>query len=352
MKLIKTYLKNSKMMVGLVAFFLCALLFAFNPAMAQSYDAHTAKLVQGAKKEKQVSLYSPTSVDDETVIIKAFRKKYPFIKVKHYRAQQQKIMSKVMTEYNMKKTLFDAIVSAPSRLFIYKRLGLLTGYNSPERKAYADNVKDKAGYWASIYRNTHVICYNTKLVSKAEAPKNYEDLLDSKWKGKMGIDKREFSWFITQLDIMGKEKGLTYFRRLATQDLQLRTGHTLLVQLCIAGEFPVVVNAYGSRVEKEKARGAPVEWVGVEPIVFHGNGIALANKARHPNAAKLYIDFVLSEEGQKIYQKRQRIPCRDGIYPEPARLVEGLKLRPFNYAAIAEKYSEIEDQWANILKGR
>jgi iron(III) transport system substrate-binding protein len=151
---------------------------------------------------------------------------------------------------------------------------------------------------------------------------------------------------------MGKEKGLNYFRQLAKQDLQLRTGHTLLTQLCIAGEFPIVVNAYGSRVEKEKARGAPAEWVGVEPIIFHANGIALGKKARHPNAAKLYIDFVLSEEGQKIYQKRGRIPCRNGVYPKVARLVEGLKLRPFNYALIAKKYSEIEDQWANILKGK
>jgi len=351
MKLIKKSLSDPKMRVFFFIF-LGSLLFGFNQASAQSYDAHTAKLVEGAKKEKQISLYSPTSVDDETVIIKAFQKKYPFIKVKHYRAQQQKIMSKVMTEYSMKKLLFDAIVSAPSRLFIYKKLGMLTSYASPERKAYADNVKDKEGYYTSVYRNTHVIAYNTKMVSKAEAPRNYQDLLDPKWKGNMGIDKREFSWFITQLDIMGKEKGLAYFRRLAKQDLQLRTGHTLLVQLCIAGEFPIVVNAYGSRVEKEKARGAPIEWVGVEPIIFHANAISLGKNSRHPNAAKLYIDFVLSEEGQIIYQKRQRMPSRNGVYPQPARLTQGLKLIPFNYALIAEKYAEIEDQWANILKGR
>lgn len=337
---------------GLSVFLLLCLFFAFNQPGVKAYDAHTAQLVEQARKEKTFTLYSSTSVDDETAIIRAFEKKYPFLKVRLYRAQQQKIMSKVMTEFSMNKVLFDALVSAPSRLFIYKKHGMLAGYDSPERKAYADNVKDKEGYWTSIYRNTHVICYNTKMVSAADAPKNYEDLLDPKWKGKMGVDKREHSWFATQLKIMGEEKGLKYFRQLATQNLQLRTGHTLLVQLCIAGEFPVVVNAYGSRVEKEKLRGAPVEWVGVEPVVFHANAVCLSRNKQHANAAKLYIDFVLSQEGQEIYQKRQRIPCREGIYPDPPRLTKGLKLEPFVYDVIAENYAALEAQWTNILKGR
>ncbi len=350
MKLIKKILSDPKMRVCLLFIFLFSLLFGFNQAFAQSYDAHTAKLVEGAKKEKTMTWYSSMSVNDSVYLIDAFQKKYPFIKAKHYRSSSVKLMSKVATEASLGKYLFDVISAAPTRGIIYIDMGVIAPYHTPERKFYADEFKDKEGYWTSYTFNTHVIAYNTKMISPAEAPRNYQDLLDPKWKGKLGVDSSDFSWYAAQLEIMGEEKGRDYFNKLSKQQLNVRRGHTLLTQLCVAGEFPIVVNAYAQSVEKYIAAGAPVQWVPVNPVAIHTAGLMLGKNARHPNAGKLWIDFMLSRQGQEIVRDRKRIPCRSDVLPDPPRLVQGLKFHPLPYAHIAKNYAKLEAEWLKLIK--
>ena len=149
---------------------------------------------------------------------------------------------------------------------------------------------------------------------------------------------------------MGEEKGRAYFNKLSKQKLNVRRGHTLLTQICVAGEFPIVVNAYAQSVEKYIAEGAPVQCVPVNPVAIHTAGLMLGKNARHPNAGKLWIDFMLSRQGQEIVRDRKRIPCRSDVLPDPPRLVQGLKFHPLPYAHIAKNYAKLEAEWLKLIK--
>src|SRR5215472_6346908 len=107
---------------------------------------------------------------------------------------------------------------------------------------------DKEGYWTAGYHLVVVTGFNTKLVRKEEAPSSYEDLLNPRWKGKLVLDTQDADWFHTLLEYFGEEKGLSFMKRLAQLNPDVRTGHTLEAQLLAAGEYSVSPILYGYRV--------------------------------------------------------------------------------------------------------
>ena len=214
--------------------------------------------------------------------------------------------------------------------------GLFAKYPSPHARFYKEGFKDPDGHWISFYMNPATFGYNTKLVPASQAPKDWNDLLDPKWKGQMIMDREESEWFANMLKFMGREKGLQFMQRLATQNLTFRAGHTLLAQLVAAGEFKIGVVLYTPRLELMKAAGAPLEWVRANPVITYHYTIGVAAKAPHPNAARLFVDFFLSKEGQELIAKIGRVPVRTDVRPNPPHLVEGVNMVPSD-TALAEK---------------
>ncbi len=141
--------------------------------------------------------------------------------------------------------------------------------------------------------------YNTCLVPSATVPKNYQDLLDSRWKGNLVLEQTAVEWFAALMQHWGEDKGLLYMRRLAGQNLKILNGNTLITQLIAAGEHPAAVALNGPRVELTKRRGAPIDWAALDPTVMDIVTLGIAAHAPHPNAAKLYLNFVLSREVQE-----------------------------------------------------
>ena len=138
--------------------------------------------------------------------------------------------------------------------------------------------------------------------------------MNPRWKGQIGLETEEYQWFYHLVQILGKEKGLDYMRRLAGQNLQMRKGHTLLAQLVAAGEMALAVVVYSNRVERMRMSGAPIDWVRFKgPTITAINAISIPEKAPHPNAAKLFVDFVLSREGQNLLRGLRRIPARPDV---------------------------------------
>ncbi len=107
---------------------------------------------------------------------------------------------------------------------------------------------------------------------------------------------------------MGEEKGLAYMKRLGAQEFRLYAGLTILTNLLAAGEFPLVLNTYLHNAEDAKRKGAPVDWVAQDPVFTKFQPIGIGAKAPHPNAAKLFVDFILSEDGQRIIASFGRVP--------------------------------------------
>jgi iron(III) transport system substrate-binding protein len=153
-------------------------------------------------------------------------------------------------------------------------------------------------------------------VKREELPKSYEDLLHPRWRRRMVLDKNEDRWFANMLHLMGEKKGMEFMQALAKQEVNIRSGRSLITQLLAAGEFDLQIVAYWYRPHLLKLKGAPVDWVAMEPALVALHPISILDRAPNPNAAKLFIDYVLSEEGQRLFASRGREPARPGIRPE------------------------------------
>ena len=301
----------------LVAVTLCA--FSSSSLRANNHDA----LVEGAKKEGKLVIYTSMTVDQAQKLNDAFKAKYPFIQPSMFRAVGERLLTKIMAEAQAGKYDFDVVQSAETQAYFLKKKNLLAKYVSTEVKSVQKTFIDPDGYWAAVYMMPNVIGYNTSLLKRNEVPRSDEDLLNPKWKGKIGMDHTKPEWFSWKLKRMGEEKGLAYMKKLGAQEFKLYAGLTILTSLLAAGEFPLVLNTYLHNVEDVRRKGAPVDWVAQDPVFTKFQPIGVGSKAAHPNAAKLFVDFMLSEEGQKIIASFGRLPTRRGV-PTTAQGIDKL----------------------------
>jgi iron(III) transport system substrate-binding protein len=305
--------------------FLLLIVFVTSPAIGATRD----QLIEGAKREGEIILYASMNVEEANAMIARFQAKYPFIKVKFNRSGNEKLLTKLFAEARAKGSFADAIQTLGFSMYTLRKKQMLGQYLSPENSFYPKEFKDE-GYWTTVYTNPYATAYNPKLVGREQVPRSYEDLLKPMWRGKMLLEPTKVDWFAGMLQIMGKEKGLKYMRDLAKQDLMHRTGHELLAQLIAAGEAAIDVNIPAPSVDRLKRRGAPIEWVAFPPAPATMVAIGITAQPQHPNAARLYVDFVLSHEGQKILADMGRYLARLEFMKEQAAKAKGLQMVPVN----------------------
>jgi iron(III) transport system substrate-binding protein len=164
----------------------------------------------------------------------------------------------------------------------------------------------------------------------------------------MAMDDADYILYGSLLEMMGRERGLSFMKKLAQQDLIIRSGHSLLTQLLIGGEFPIYLDGFGSNIEKFKAQGAPIDWTALEPVVVSLNPVGMAINAPHPNTARLLVDFLLSKEGQEVGKSVAKIPARVEVEPPYPRLTNGLKLFPVPLS-VADRYGEIVKEFREVF---
>jgi iron(III) transport system substrate-binding protein len=304
-------------------------------------------LIDGAKREGEVIFYASMNLGEANTLIAEFEKRYPGVKVKLNRTGSEKLLSKVLTESRAKKMSADVIQTVEFSMYLFTRSGVLARHISEADRLYPKDFKEHE-YWTAVYYHPYVVGYNTRLVPSRMLPKTYEDLLDPRWKGKIMMEGTKADWFAGMLQIMGHERGLEYMRSLARQQPSLREGHELLAQLVAAGEGVLDINIPASSVDRMKEKGAPIDWtaLGVAPAVMVG--IGLAAQAPHPNAAKLFIDFALSRDGQKLHQSFGRLVARTDLAAEQPATIRGIKIVPVN-PALAERMSEYTKQLRAIF---
>ena len=334
-----------------LVFLFLSIYILFQPSLilAQAQFTNRAKLVEEAKKEGKVVVYAAYSAADANAFKAAFEKKYPFIQFEYFRAGKDKLLGKYLTEVRGGQYLPDVYQSSIFPVMTLLQKGLLTRYNSPEREAFAETLKDTEGYWTSVYINAMTIAYNTRLVKREDVPKSYEDLLLPKWKGKLGLDLNKTEWYVAMLQMMGEEKGRKYMEALSKQDVQAREGNTLTGQLLVAGEFPVVISQYPTSAEELKKVGAPIDWVPLQPHLVYSIVMAATAKNSHPTAGRLFVDFVLSEEGQQVLRGLSRIPARKGVLPNPPNLIQGHKLLVVNPVS-NEDYARFNNEYHKYFR--
>ena len=303
-----------------------------------------------ARQEGRVIFYTSWGPTDVDYVTKAFEKKHPFLKVEPVRSSSEKTLNRLISEQRANRYLGDVVAVSGIQSGILKGRGGLDRYQSPEAGNFPADWVDPQGYGVGLHQTIYIIGYNSKLVAADLVPKMYEDLLHPRWKGQLGWDMEEYYLFGALLKAKGRENGLAFWRKLAEQNINFRKGYTLITELVSAGEFPMAVSLYQHRVDEYIQKGAPVQWVAPDLLVGGDpNKISLLKSAPHPNAARIFINFMLSTEGQKLLQDTARSPGRIGMGPKSPRL-KGAKI--FTFHVSAEEYEDLGKEFNRIFKVR
>ena len=300
----------------------------------------TERLVAGAKREGSLTLYTSLTVEDMKVIGGAFEKKYG-VKLNLWRSSSEDILQRAVVEARGGRFDVDAIETSAAEMESLHREQLLQEVRSPWLAEISPAALLPHREWVGDRLNFITAAYNTNLVKKADLPKSYDDLLDPKWKGKLAIESDDSVWFGALVSALGEEKGLKLFRALvAGNGLILRKGHTLLSNLLASGEVPFTLTAYQYRIEQMKKSGAPVEWLMLPPGISRFLGTGVLRRAPHPNAAILFVDFMLSD-AQPLLLARDNTPTNIKVKPLQ------IQFKVIDPAQILDE----GDKWAKLFDG-
>jgi iron(III) transport system substrate-binding protein len=273
-------------------------------AVAPSQEAEKqreARLIEAAKKEGKLLLWAGGPAKEWANVFNKFRERYPFLVVEHWRGDDPDMHQRITSEAKAGVYNVDFMGGEISYLAELKKTGLMKKYNWPNAVGWSAEHKDPEGYWVTRNIIVVVASYNTNLVSPSEAPKNWDDLLDPKWKGTISMDKEGADWVLMFWAAWGKEKTVNYLKNLAKNNIALGPGATARTEMLGAGAYKIDLRLNLHGVLDYQKKGAPLEWIRTDPILAKATPIFIAEHAPHPNAAMLFADWFTSLEGQQAY---------------------------------------------------
>ena len=297
-------------------------------------------LVEGAKKEGSLTLYAVFVRPVMEAFLQSFNQRYPFIKTQFIReGRGDALADRYLTEHRAGRQIADVLAGGDNAILSLLEADVLARYDSPERKYFPQDYKDKEGRWTTIFISEWVFGYNTTLVDRTKLPKTYLDLLDPYWKGKIALDPLPNNFVRGALKAFGEKKALDFFHKLVeTQDIQFRRGRTLQTQLLAAGEFAASPELRLSILKEMKQSGAPVDYHFAYPFPTTMAALSIFKSTKNPHAAALLVDFWLSKEGQQFFVDKEFTVVREGMIPLEA---EGVK----NMVPLDLEFRAATDDW-------
>jgi len=282
------------------------------------------RLVAGAKREGQVTYYSAMIVNQALrPLTAAFQRKYPFIKMAYWRGDSEEIEQKLAAEMRASNPQAD-VVEGTGIGELAVRAGLAQPVSSPLIAGIPEKMRDPRRLWVPTRMSYFALAYNTRLVAAGDAPKTYEDLLDPRWKGKMAwplLSAIGAPLFVTNLRLAwGEDKAMAYLKQLRTQGIvNFGAGNPrTLVDRVIAGEYAIALQIFAHHPLISAGKGAPVSARLLPPVASAPGTLVIPKGSRHPHAAALLMDFLLSKEGQQILAAAEYLPVRGDVDPLPA----------------------------------
>ena len=325
-------------------------------AAAPLAQAVTPALVAAATKEGQVTWYTSADLQLAEKVGKAFEQKFPGIRARVERAGGERIFSRVAQEYAAGLHVPDAVSTGDAAQFIaWKRSGLLAAYVPDDVvKHIPAEHRDPDGHYATVRSSLCVMAYNTQLVNSAEAPKSFADLLDPKWKGKIVKAHPSYSGTImTSTYQMVRELGWTYLEKLAQQQLLQIQSATDTPKKVVLGERPVMADGNESNVLLLKEAGQPIEVVypaeGTPSIVQPS---AIFKAAPHPNAARLFQNYLFTVEGQELFVNIGGMRSVHALVKDrPGRApLSSIKVWKDDPAAVETQGEEIKRRYSQVFR--
>ncbi len=274
-----------------------------------------ARLLERARREGTVSVYTSLAPTEATPLAEAFEKKTG-VKVQMWRGLSDGVVQRALSEARGKRHAVDVIETNGPEMESLAREQLLAEFHSPYLVDIPAGVVPKHGQWIPDRLNFFVAAYNSRKLKAEDLPKTYEGFLDPKWKGRIALEATDAEWMGAVVKTWGEARGMGFMKKLAEMKPDMRKGHVLLVQLIASGEVDVGLTAYQANAESAKKRGAPVDWAATEPVIARPQGIGVARQAPHPNAALLFADFMLSPEAQAMMAAMGRTPVSRAVKTE------------------------------------
>jgi iron(III) transport system substrate-binding protein len=300
-------------------------------------------LKAGARKEGKVVWY--TSLTAHRDIANVFEAKYPGIKVETYRAGPNDLSRRLLSEAQTKRSIADLVETTPATLMMMRDSKLLVPYFSPHLANFPDDSKEEADkgrvLWATDRESIVGLGYNRNLIRPADVPKSFAELVKPENKGKIAVSGDTTG--VRFLGAMIKAKGEEIVRQLRALDVKMHMiSGGAMHELMAAGEMPMSISIFRNHVLAAKPKGAPTEWVPLDLSPTNAGGVALPAGSNSPHVALLFIDFLLSPDGQKIFEEKFRFATSTKNY--------GFKKWYPEKGLTIEQYEKAEDRWKKLLR--
>ena len=329
-----------------------------SPARAEPPPAETItpQLIEAAKKEAKVVLYSSMDLPVGEKLGKAFEAQYPGIQMQIERSGSERLFQRIGQEFASGIRAVDVVNSADASHFIpWKKDGWLSPFVSEDvAKHFPPEYRDPDGMFATTRMWLSSIAYNTSLVKPDDAPKSFSDLLDPKWAGKMVKGHPAYSGTImTTTFQLVRELGWEYFEKLSKQRVMQVQSSTDPPKKLALGERAVMADGNEYNVVLLKEAGQPVEPVYPTegtPTISGPTGIFAT--APHPNAARLFQAWLHTRETQQFFPDfTAQYSVHAQVQSKPGRRkISDIKLMKEDAAGVEKMTEEIKTRYARLFR--
>ncbi len=317
-----------------------------SPAKIESIDEVYGK----AKKEGgKLTLYAPLSTRTQEVILPAFEKRFPGIKIDHIDATSDKLVARAVAEARGGRVFGDIFAGTLAYVTQMREQKLLLGMTLPEAAAYPSNLR--GSHWVATDTQFYVAGWNTNLLKKGEDPKQFEDFADPRWKKRLIAEARDFQLLmgLAKYKYNSDEKAIDLMKKIAVNNVEFHKGHSQLAELLVAGQAEVCLTCYSHHFPPRIKKGAPIQSMLSEGVGEVGGTVTIFKDAPHPHTAMLWARWIVSEEGQKIYAQAGETPAHPKVEP-----VE--KTRPAKIYALTvddtKEFTKYQKLWKEIFQLR
>lgn len=313
-----------------------------------------AALIEGAKKEGTIVHYTSTQTQLAEALDKAFSAKYPFLKTQFTRTTTSAQVDKLLNESRAGKQRADVIFLPAYAIYTMIQEGILGKYDSPERASYPASVKSE--YSTAFMVEPEINAYNKNLIKPEDVPKTPDDLLNPKFKNKLGRTKNAAAWVAAMFKLKGEAEGRKFIESLKDHGLRLYNSNTATAAACSSEEITVAFDVHLGSTDRFIRKGAPVAFVVPNPPRLYTADVAVAKKAPHPYAAALLLDYLLSKEGQEVMAEYKWNGARPDVAYPYADLVKKISRNKdhivYNQALVGPHYGEYNKYITDIFLRR
>ena len=308
-----------------------------------------ARLAEGARAEGgRLSIYSSSPINQMNAIVAGFTAAHG-VEVDFWRSESEGIMQRAGAEARTGRYDVDIIETNAPSMEAMDREGLLQEVALPVFSELMEGAAEAGRAWVVSRLLFYATAANTNLVAPEDMPGTFEDLADPKWRGKIAFEAENSIWLMTLAETNGEAETVSFFEELvASNEASTRRGHTLMVNLVAAGEVPLGINVFHDYALQMKDQGAPIEVLYLPPVVGHLTAAGVLRSAPHPHAAVLFLDYLLSENGQRIVQEQRSVATNLKVQELPAGIDPAMP-DIAGYVDANEKWIRL---YADIFTGR